>query len=357
MKMIHCSDIHLDSAMERNLTADQARERNAEILATFSRMVDYALEQDVAAVLLAGDLFDTRRVSSATAGFVLDRIRRAPRIDFFYLRGNHDESAGGFRDLDIPENFRTFGGQWRSYSCSGAVITGLEMDRENWETMYGDLQLREDAVNIVMLHGQIHTQSGEETVALPRLKNKNIDYLALGHIHSYRTGKLDDRGSWCYCGCLEGRGFDECGEKGFVLLDIREGRVESQFVPFAARRLHRVDVDITDLVSVDQILRAMETAARELGSRDLVEFVLRGGYSLQTQKDLTFLKKMLEGRFYFVKIKDASTLKIDPESYANDISLKGEFIRTVMASDRPREEKERIILLGIRALGGGEVAM
>ena len=88
-----------------------------------------------------------------------------------------------------------------------------------------------------------------------------------------------------------------------------------------------------------------------------MKFVLRGGYTLQTQKDLTFLKKMLEGRFYFAKIKDASSLKIDPESYVNDISLKGEFIRLVMASDRPREEKEKIILLGIRALSGEEVAL
>ena len=357
MKMIHCSDIHLDSRMEQNLTAAQARERNAEILATFSRMVDYALEQDVAAVLLAGDLFDTQRVSAATAGFVLDRIRRAPQLDFYYLRGNHDESADVFRDLELPGNFRTFGRDWTSYPCGGAVVTGLELDRENWQTMYDGLCLEKDAVNIVMLHGQIHTQSGEDMIALPKLKNKNIDYLALGHIHSFQAGQLDDRGNWCYCGCLEGRGFDECGEKGFVLLDIQEGKVKTRFVPFAARTLQEVDVDITDLVSVDQILRALEDASRDLGSRDLVKFVLRGGYTLQTQKDLTFLKKMLEGRFYFAKIKDASSLKIDPESYVNDISLKGEFIRLVMASDRPREEKEKIILLGIRALSGEEVAL
>ena len=51
---------------------------------------------------------------------------------------------------------------------------------------------------------------------------KNIDYLALGHIHKYKQAELDQRGVYCYSGCLEGRGFDECGEKGFVLLDIDE---------------------------------------------------------------------------------------------------------------------------------------
>ena len=52
------------------------------------------------------------------------------------------------------------------------------------------------------------------------LKNKNIDYLALGHIHGYKEAPLDGRGKYCYPGCLEGRGFDECGKKGFVLLNI-----------------------------------------------------------------------------------------------------------------------------------------
>ena len=50
MKFLHCSDIHLDSSMERNLTAAQARERNAEVCATFARMVAFAAEQGVAAV-------------------------------------------------------------------------------------------------------------------------------------------------------------------------------------------------------------------------------------------------------------------------------------------------------------------
>ena len=34
-----------------------------------------------------------------------------------------------------------------------------------------------------------------------------------------------------------------------------------------------------------------------------------------------------------------------------------EFIRLVMASNRPEEEKERMILCGIRALSGEEVAL
>ena len=54
MKIIHCGDIHLDSRMQSNLPAVKARERNAEICATFVRMVTFAAEKGVAAILMAG---------------------------------------------------------------------------------------------------------------------------------------------------------------------------------------------------------------------------------------------------------------------------------------------------------------
>ena len=350
MKFIHCSDIHLDSKMERNLTAAQARERNAEVCATFARMAAFAAQQDVTAVLMAGDLFDTQRATAQTVGFVLDTIRNAPNVDFLYLRGNHDVSA--FAGWDLPENFKTFGDGWTYHRYGEVVIAGMEQ-----EPAYDALNLPEDTVNIVTLHGQISTQPGEELIALPLLKRKNIDYLALGHIHSYQTGKLDDRGTWCYCGCLEGRGFDELGAKGFVLVNVENKNVSHEFVPFARRTLEEVSVDITDLVTVSQILAAAEEACEGIPAENLVKVTLTGTYSLETQKDLQFLKKMLEGRFWFLKIKDESRLKIEKESYEHDLSLKGEFIRLVMASNRPEEEKERMILCGIRALSGEEVAL
>ena len=357
MKLIHCSDVHLDSKMESNLTAAQARERSAEICATFARMVQYAAENQVDAVLIAGDLFDTRRVSARTADFVLDTIRNSKHVDFLYLRGNHDESRDVFAGRKLPANFKTFGSSWTSYRYDDVVITGLELDRENWETMYDSMELNPEDINIVMLHGQESSSPGEEQIALPLLKKKNIHYLALGHIHSFRLEKLDMDGIWCYCGCLEGRGFDECGEKGFVLLDAADRRVQAEFVPFAQRTLEEVTVDITGLVTVSQIQNAMEQASAGISSDSLVKFTFIGEYTQETQKDLRFLKKMFENNFWFVKIKDESRLMIDKAGYEHDISLKGEFIRMVMASDRSDEEKEQIILCGIRALSGEEVTL
>lgn len=353
MKFLHCGDIHLDSGMERNLTAALARERNAEICAAFARMTAFAVERGVTAVIIAGDLFDTRRVSAQTVGFVLDTVRSASGVDFLYLRGNHD--ASGFEGLDLPENLKIFGEKWTCFRYGDVTVSGMDLGRENWESCYEELRLPADAVNIVTLHGQVSTQPGEEMIALPKLKRKHIDYLALGHIHSYQTGRLDDRGIWCYCGCLEGRGFDELGPKGFVLLDVTDHAVTHEFIPFARRQLVEAQVDISELTTVSQILEAARDALEDQSPEDLVKLTLTGTYTLETQKDLNFLRKMLEGRFWHLKIKDESRLKIEKESYEHDISLKGEFIRLVMASDKSDEEKERIICYGIRTLSGREV--
>lgn len=355
MRFLHCSDIHLDSRMESNLSAAQARERCAEISATFSRMVDYAVSREVTAVLIAGDLFDTGRASSTTADFILSRIRAASQVDFLYLRGNHDESTSILKEQELPENLKLFSEAWSSYRYGDVVISGIELSRANCHSLYDDLSLQPEDTNIVMLHGMESTRPGIEQIAIPRLRKKNIRYLALGHIHSYKCAALDEDSLYCYSGCLEGRGFDECGEKGFVELEVENGRVIPSFVPFAQRKLEEISVDISDLSTVTEIHRAMEERSADISADSLVKFVLTGTYTLETQKDLQFLQKLLAPRFYFVKIKDESRLYIERESYEHDVSLKGEFIRMVLSSDKSDLEKEQIICCGIQALSGEEV--
>ena len=357
MKLIHCSDIHLDSPMESNLTATQAKERNSEICRSFARMTEYADANKVSLILICGDLFDTSRVSATTAQYILDTMASVPHIHFLYLKGNHDDTSRAFPHSALPKNVLTFGEDWRYYSLSDVTIAGIELSHNNCSTLYDSLRLNPDRRNIVMLHGQTAAHRGEELISLPDLRGKHIDYLALGHLHSYEAHKLDDRGTWCYCGCLEGRGYDECGEKGFVLLETTTHGITHRFIPFAKRTLHDLTADITGLTTAPELLQALKTAAKEIPATDLVKFTLTGTYTPDTHKDPTFLHTMLSDRFYAMKIKDCSRLQLDAASYENDISLKGEFIRTVLASDLPQADKDRIICAGLEALRGEEISL
>ena len=354
MKLIHCADIHLDSPMETNLTADKARERKLEIRSTFSRMVRTAADEGVEAILIAGDLFDSARVTKSTENYVLDLIASYPMIDFYYLSGNHDQGSALANSEQLPANLYTFGKLWSTYRRGNVAITGASVPDAD------TLSLQSDEMNILLLHGQERKSAGvagEDIIHLGRFKNKNIDYVALGHIHEHRVLRLDTRGVAAYSGCLEGRGFDECGIKGYVLLTIEGNRVSHRFVPFAARTLHTVECDVTGFTSGLDLEERMLASVKDIPQKDMVKVLLTGICPAETMLDLTHLRGVLCEKFYFAKVKDETSLSINAEDYAHDISLKGEFVRRVMASNLSQGEKERVIACGFRALSGEELGL
>lgn len=365
MKIIHCADLHLDSKMQTNLTKEQAKERKAEILETFLAMVDYASENDVSAILIAGDMFDTKRITARTGNVVKEAIINNPNIIFYYLKGNHD-IVGFIDDMgELPSNLKLFGSEWISYCPEEGCnirITGVELNADNSSKIYSSLVLDTDCINIVMLHGQEAQSRTDKTecIDLRALRNKGIDYLALGHIHSYKQEKLDARGVYCYPGCLEGRGFDECGEHGFVLLDIDEKRrtVSPSFIPMAFRRFYCFSADISDCMTTSEIERRVREmlAAERFEETDLIKLVLKGSVDVECEKDLHYLAKRLENVCFFLKIEDKSDYKVDYDSFVYDESLKGEFVRTVLADDTlGDEEKATIVRYGIQALKGEKI--
>ncbi|HCT90954.1 MAG TPA: DNA repair exonuclease [Lachnospiraceae bacterium] len=356
MKMIHCADLHLDSRMEANLTKEQARERRQELLGTFTRMVAYAGEEGVRAILIAGDLFDGAGVSRTALHVVKDEIVRHPGIDFLYLRGNHDpEDFLRSFEGQLPENLKLFSDTWTFWDYGEAVVGGVELTRENQKRIYDILRLAKDRINIVTLHGQEADHgSGDGIIPIGKLQNRGIDYLALGHVHSYRLEKLDDRGMWCYSGCLEGRGFDECGQKGFVLLDIKAGRVKTQFIPFGIRQCTEISVDVSGLDTSPRMLEAVRRAAVQIPASSLVKVALTGEIPVDAEKNTAYLLQWLRENFYFAKLYDKTRLAVPYDSYRYDCSLKGEFVRLVSGQELAEEEKEKIIRMGIRALAGEE---
>lgn len=358
MKIIHCSDLHLDSKMEANLDKEKARQRKNEILLSFQNMIDFANENDVKIIIIAGDLFDKNKVSVKAKNIVKDAILAHPNIDFIYLKGNHDEES--FIIDEVPENLKLFNGnKWETYRYENIVISGIEFgEKDNYE-IYKTLMLNQNDFNIVVLHGQEANYADKkdktEIINLKELKNKNIDYLALGHIHKYKMEKLDNRGMYCYSGCLEGRGFDECGDKGFVLLNIENNKIDTQFIKNSTRNLEEIEVDITDTLTTTEVEMKIDEKIKDVTRENLIKIVLAGKVDINSERDIEYLLKKYSDQFYFIKIYDKTTLKINYMDYENDASLKGEFIRMVLNEKLTDEEKKQIIITGIRSLSGEDI--
>lgn len=364
MKIIHCADLHLDSKMTANLDKEKAKQRKSEILITFKRMVSFAAQNDVKAILIAGDMFDTKVISASTRNEISDLIIGNSDIEFYYLKGNHDRD--NFLDnLDtIPENLHLFTDSWTEYKLGDGIVRlyGVELTKENSGQVQTSFAPDPSNINIVMLHGQESESNAKdktEVINIKNFKNKGINYLALGHIHEYKLENLDGEGKYCYPGCLEGRGFDECGDHGFVLLDVNEEKktIESNFVSFAQRRLYTIYSDISNLLTTPEIIRAVgkDISDSEATERDLVKVVLTGTVDVECEKDIDYILSNFYDRFFFMKMYDETSIYVDYDSYMLDESLKGEFVRLVKASDLDEDTKGLVIKQGLHIIGGGKI--
>ncbi len=353
MKFIHAADVHLGAKMDSRLTRESADQRRIELRNTFKRMAEFARENEVRAILLSGDVFDRDCPFKKDKDFFYSVVKNTPEVDFLYLKGNHD--SGVEAPEELPENLKTFSAEWTCYSYEDVVIAGIEMAAENCLSLYSTLRLEKDKKNIVMLHGTAGEGAGKDLVCLKKLQNKYIDYLALGHIHKPQAGTLDERGKYAYPGCLEGRGFDEAGEHGFLLLDVGE-KIEETFYPFAERKIYVVGADVSGAKDAYDAYRKVKNAV-SFDKRYIYRVELTGEVDLEVDLSCEDIAKYLESDCFFADVKDGTVKKFDGKLYEGDISLRGEFVRTVLSEDIPDGEKCRIIALGLKALKGEKVEL
>ena len=350
MKIIHCADLHLESKID-GVSSEKSKIRREEILHTFERMCDFACKNGVSAVIIAGDMFDTGKVTIKTQARVLSAISKCENVDFLYLSGNHDEDNFIASCEKLPKNLKVFSDKWTAFVYDNVVIAGVNVNKFNSGVVYDNLMLEENKFNVVVMHGQVvqYASTELEAVSIPLLKNKNIDYLALGHYHSFSEGEIDERGKYLYSGCLDGRGFDETGVKGFILLEIDGKDAEYQFVNFSSRELFEYNYNISndaDWISAKNNI--IEQLNKKYKQSDLIR-------SADFEVDKDGLDKRLNEHFFFAKVYDKTELKINMSDYSFDKSIKGEFVRAVWQSDLTEQEKSDVIMCGINALKGEEI--
>lgn len=351
MKIIHTADIHLGSKIN-SFPKEVSIARKEEVRNSFRRMVEFAKENGVQLILISGDLFDGAKPLVKDKEFFYSVVKNNPEIEFLYLKGNHDLYSDG-KEFS---NLKTFSDKWSSYRYGNVVISGVELVKENALSIYSTLNLSDKDKNIVMLHGEAGDGASVQKINLSKLRGKYIDYLALGHYHSHLAVKLDDRGVYAYSGCLEGRGYDETGVKGFVLLEVND-KISYEFIPFSKRNVSLISVDVSNLKDAYSIYLNVKAVAN-FDKNGIYRVELYGELDANIDDFERDIKKYLEKEAQYIDVKDLTRKKIDISKYENDSSLKGEYVRAVYAStDLTEEEKAKVISYGLKALSGVEVEL
>ena len=363
IRLLHAADLHLDSPFQ-SLTARQALERRAEQRQLPARIAALAREKRADILVFAGDVFDSDALFSET-GRSIERALAGLDIPVFFAPGNHDwySRRSLWSTLALGERAHVFtSGQMECVALPdlGARVWGSAFTSRSRRAPLADFEAEKDGdlVDIMVLHGDVgQPGSPYGPITDGQLERSGMDYVALGHSHTFSGLRRAGETFYAWPGCAEGRGFDECGEKGFVLLTVEDGSVAHEFVPFSARQLHRVPVDITGLTQNAQIAQRMKEQSLGLSPEDMVEFLLTGESDPTADISAPYLQQTLQGSFFFVKVKDESHLALDADAYRNDVSLKGEFIRQVLASELTDADKAAVIRAGLQALSGEEISL
>ena len=356
IKLIHCADLHLDSPFA-GLAPEQAALRRAEQRDLLDRLCDLAQDEGADLVLLSGDLFDSRQIYRETVDALAAALGRVP-VPVFLAPGNHDP-YGPLSPYALPiwpDNVHIFtssvpeGVDLPSLGCTvyGAAFTSEHPARS---PLVGFHAPRDGRVHLMTLHGDVGgTDYGPLSVS--DIADSGLTYLALGHVH--QTGGLQRAGDtfWAYSGCPEGRGFDETGDKGALVVTI-DGGVTAEFRPLCRRRYHVITADLTGAADA---LTAVESVLPRDARQDVVRLELRGQFAMEPSA-LDSLRASLAGRFYALDIRDHTLMPRDLWARAGEDSLTGLFLRAMQercAREPDNEVFQQAARFGLIALERGE---
>ncbi len=362
VKILHAADFHMDSPFD-SLPWEKAAERRNEQRQLVERIVELAEREKVQIILLAGDLLDSGMSYYETEETLIRAFSRAS-ANVFIAPGNHDyySSRSPYYSMKLPENVhiftspvfksadlpelkcRVWGAGFNSASCP-PLLTGFSVPAS-------------DYVNLMVLHGDVESPSDTyNPIKLQEIADSGLDYLALGHVHTYSGIKKEGGTCYAYPGCPEGRGFDETGEKGCIIGAVSKEGCDLKFVPLGGREYKILKVDVT---GAEDIPEAVLKALPEGTERDIYRVILTGESA--GVPDTARIKSAIEDKFYSVSVRDETqvTRNVWEEAYEN--TLKGLFLRRLKEkydSSQDGEERKKIMLAvryGLGALENGEEA-
>lgn len=315
MRFLHLADLHLDTLFACRGSELASRLRRASRDA-FVRAIDYALEHDVHAVLVAGDLFDRSLLAFETQALIQQQVERlaSRSIPFFYATGNHDP-AQQLPAISWPSNAvlftshrpKTVAVRNRANELVGTVTGAGHESATTAENLASHFPNQAspspstappDALHVppvphvALLHAQVEgarTSDQHERYApcgTLDLSGKGYHYWALGHVHE-RQAVNEHPPAW-YPGNLQGRTPREAGPRGGLLVTVApDGPADVRFIPFATAiwETRRIN-DLAEIQNREQLLRRLTQEARSVSSTPqstLLRLILEGDCPLHRE--------------------------------------------------------------------------
>ena len=274
MRIAHLADLHLGFRQYHRQNPNGINQREADVANAFRSAVDGVLLEQPDAVIVAGDLFHAVRPTNQAIVFAFKQFQRLreglPEVPIILIAGNHDtprsSETGSILKLFEELGVDVAADKERRLVYPKHQLSVLAVPHE--ALVSGDRPalrpVGDEMFQVLVLHGEVEgifpadrtsAEYGGARLTESELTGGSWTYVALGHYHVQT--RVRDR-AW-YSGSLDYVSTNPWGElaeqkaqrrsgagaqgKGWLLADLRTGKVESKPITLARK--------IFDLPSID----------------------------------------------------------------------------------------------------------
>lgn len=283
MKFAHMADCHVGGWRDPNL-----QELSIE---SFRQAIDICIKENVAFMLISGDLFNTALPSTEIVNEVTSKLRELNEnnIDTYVIPGSHDFSPSGKTMLDFLERAGLIhivskfkdGKLQFTKDKTNVKITGLAgkrvgLEKTDFETLDKEHLEKEPGFKIFMFHTTINEIKPKELEKIDGINlnhfPKNFNYYAGGHVHYIFSENIQNYGRVAYPGPLFPNSFKELEELkhgSFYIIDVDNENITSKRVEIKLKPVFNITLDANDK-SVEQV----EFELKEKLQQDLNDKIL-----------------------------------------------------------------------------------
>lgn len=359
MRLLAFSDLHLEAPFVRG-GPRLAALRRASLRNALARIVELAHELRVDAVLCPGDLYEHERFTPDTVALLERSFAELAPIPLLVAPGNHDwwgassiyaaaEFGPHVHVFDRPEltpfdgvdGLRIWGAAHRAPSGTAGFLDDFAVDG--------------DAVHLGLFHGsELGGWAGEHEAGkvqhapfhAHQIATSGLAHAVVGHHHRRVEGPHHT-----YPGCPVPLAYGDPGDGGAVLLELDGSGVAGRtWHSVTDLRAHDLDLDLTGLGDLGAIEQLIDTAVAPLDGVARVTLVGELAPSLVLDLDVLASRR---GDLQELMVRTGRlTPGHDLASIGDEPTVRGQFVRDVLASDLSVDQQQRVILTGLRALEG-----
>ena len=338
MKIVHCGDFHFNRPFSGLDSARMAALRREEQREAFKKIAYMAKDSDC--LLIAGDLFDNPKPDFTLTAYLADCLKKVPRV--FISPGNHDPHTL-YEQLTFPENVHVFKGETECVDCGEFAVWG------NCGCEIGDIKPDGSKINLLCIHADVNGTADYNSITENELVSYGFDYVALGHIHKYSGIKRVGRTRFAYCGAPFAGGFDETGDKGVICAEITKEGTTGEFKTIDNRRFRE------EVIILDNAKGYSDIVPQRPVEGDFYKITVKGTVSPEFLFRADILRDRIASDYYYLRIKDETTVHIPYEKLSEEYSLKGIFVRKMLERINREPDNDRLkkaLDIGVRVLEG-----